>query len=241
MSTVTLQNDQSTTCAIMQPTFLPWLGYFNLIHSVDTFIFLDDVQLDKRSWQTRNRLFTGHTVNWVSCPIQKASRNTRICDAYISHNTDWQSKLIKTITHSYAKAPFFDDCAELLSVIHDAPTDTLSNFNQHIIVFIASRMGLNVNFITASTLQCGGKKSHHLLALCKAVNANNYYSPRGSKNYIEEEGVLYSALDSVEYQDFVPKPYSQYHCSDFESHLSIVDAVANIGWNATKQHIIGHK
>ena len=94
---------QDTSCAIMQPTFLPWLGYFNLISKVDTFVFLDDVQLDKRSWQTRNRLFTGQTVNWVSCPIQKTSRDTLICDVDISQNTEWKNKLIKTIRYNNSK------------------------------------------------------------------------------------------------------------------------------------------
>ena len=90
-----MYSESVTTCAIMQPTFLPWLGYFNLIHRADTFVFLDDVQLDKRSWQTRNRLFTGQKANWVSCPIQKTKRDTLICNALISNDTKWKEKLIK--------------------------------------------------------------------------------------------------------------------------------------------------
>lgn len=231
---------QDTLCAIMQPTFLPWLGYFNLISKVDTFVFLDDVQLDKRSWQTRNRLFTGQTVNWVSCPIQKTSRDTLICDVDISQNTEWKNKLIKTITYNYAKTPFFNDCSELLSIVEHAPSDKLSLFNQHIISSISDLLGFNASFVKASSLHCDGKKSHHLLKICQSVNANHYLSPRGSQDYIEAEGILQNALHSVTYQDFRPTPYPQYHASGFVSHLSIVDAVANIGWKATKQHIVGH-
>jgi len=240
MNNVTYQNDQSTVCAIMQPTFLPWLGYFNLISRVEKFVFLDDVQLSKQSWQTRNKLFTGRNVNWVSCPIsKKTSNDTRICDVSISQNTNWRSKLIKTIKQNYTKTPFFNDCLDLLSIIESAPTHNLSVFNQHIIMSASTHLDLNTKFVVASDLECGGKKSHHLLEICRAINANHYLSPKGAQEYIEEEGVLVNELDSITYQNYVPRPYVQHHSSEFVSHLSIVDAVANIGWNATKQHITG--
>ena len=224
----------------MQPTFLPWLGYFNLIDCADIFVFLDDVQLDKRSWQTRNRLFTGKNVDWVSCPIRKATRDILISNTLISHETDWKSKIIKTITFSYSKAPYFNDCKLILSLIEQAPNEKLREFNQYMIKGIAGLLGITSQFIQASSLKCSGKRSEHLLEICNRINALHYISPQGARHYIETEQTLLNKLPLVTYQNFEPKPYTQIHSKEFVSHLSIIDVVANIGLHGTKQHIMGN-
>ncbi len=231
----------ANSCAIMQPTFLPWLGYFNLINSVDTFIFLDDVQLDKRSWQTRNRLFTGHKVDWVTCPIKKTSQNTRIVDVLITDDGKWKEKLIKTLNHSYRKAPCHKDFVEVLGIIDDAPMDKLANFNQFFVTVLCRRLGITTPFVSAFELGCDGSKSAHLLNICRAVNANHYHSPEGARHYIEDENILGRELDILTFQQFTPQPYPQIHSKEFVSHLSIIDAIANIGLKGTMDHIAGLK
>lgn len=235
-----MYSESVTTCAIMQPTFLPWLGYFNLIHRADFFVFLDDVQLDKRSWQTRNRLFTGQNANWVSCPIKKTKRDTLICNALISNDTEWKEKIIKTITYSYSKAPYFNECQRILSLIEQAPDRKLGEFNQYTISGIANLLGITSRFVQASTLGCVGKRSEHLLEICNKIDAHHYISPQGARHYVESEEILLDSLHKVTFQQFEVKPYSQIHTQEFVSHLSIIDVVANIGLQNTKQHITGY-
>ena len=95
---------------ITQPTFLPWLGYFDLIDQADVLVFLDDVQLDKRSWQTRNRILSSNGNTMLSIPIKKTAQREKIVikDAKVENSFNWQKKHLSSIKHSYAKTPFFD-------------------------------------------------------------------------------------------------------------------------------------
>ena len=104
---------QFNRIAIMQPTFLPWVGYFELIRSVDLFIFLDSVQFDKRSWQQRNIIKTPKGSQWITIPvISKGKFKQNISEVEISSQSDFTLKLIKTIKINYSKAKFYDQFSE---------------------------------------------------------------------------------------------------------------------------------
>ena len=94
--------------AIIQPSFLPWRGYFAIIQAVDVFIFLDDVQYDRRGWRNRNKIKTQNGTQWISVPIDSKGRYDQlIMDTRICNETFWARKLLRTVELNYAKAPFF--------------------------------------------------------------------------------------------------------------------------------------
>ena len=89
----------------MQPTYLPWIGYFDLIDRVDCFVFLDSVQFDRRSWQQRNRVLTTQGPRWVTVPVKsKGRRDQRICDVEIDQSSEFGRKHLETLRHAYHRA-----------------------------------------------------------------------------------------------------------------------------------------
>ncbi|WP_371194142.1 WbqC family protein [Glaciecola sp. SC05] len=223
----------------MQPTYLPWAGYFNLIASVDTFVFLDDVQFDRRSWQSRNRIFDGGKVAWLSCPVKKAPRETLIQDLSLSDDVNWQQVHAKKIQLNYANAPFFSEMESILHALVNLHSCSLSNVNQTLIREICQRLEIHTNFVNASELKLPGQRSEHLLNICKYLSCEQYLSPQGSKDYLLQDGTFSHSGVELAFQSYEPQPYSQKHSNEFVSHLSIIDVIANIGLNQTKQYILG--
>jgi hypothetical protein len=217
-------------CAIMQPTYLPWSGYFNLIASVDTFIFLDDVQFDRRSWQSRNRICLNGQEHLLSVPTRKAPRDTLIKDIELAEDSTWRISHRTILQQAYAKSPQGDEvCAMLDEIIADDRMERLADLNIRIIKGLCEKLTLSTRLLRASEIGCSGKRSAHLHNLCLAIGADYYLSPEGSREYLAADG--FAAMGGVElaFQDYRVQPYRQAGTKDFISHLSIVDMLANIG------------
>jgi hypothetical protein len=223
--------------AIMQPTYIPWIGYFDLINRVDTFVFLDDVQFEKRSWQNRNRILHNGDYFFLTIPVKAASQVTSIIDIEIDQSTNWQRKHIMTIERSYAKCPFTKEMVDSLAkVIHHQNTK-LVDINIPLIMIISEKIGLTTEFLLSSELKTEGKRSEKLVNILKRLNCLEYLSPNGSRDYIEEEGVFKNAHINVEYQNYVPQSYTQRNVQKFIPYLSIVDLIANIGFQEAYKYI----
>lgn len=224
--------------AIMQPTFLPWSGYFHLMAEVDTFVLLDDVQLAKPSWQTRNRILFRGSPHFLTVPTQ-GSRNQLICETLLAPEP-FREKHLTFLRHAYARHPFGQEAISLLELAYQIPDiGRLGQLNEALIVEIARRLQVSPRLERASALGAYGKKSNHLRAILERLGSKEYLSPRGSMGYIEEEGALEAAGISVTYQDFTPSPYLQPGAPEFVSHLSILDVVANLGTQGAADYIRG--
>ena len=104
--------------AIHQPEFMPWLGFFEKMRSVDQFVIFDHVQFKKRYFENRNKIKTGNKWNWITVPVKsKGNYHQAINDIEIENNSKWQKKMWKNIHHAYAKSPFYKEIAESLSPI----------------------------------------------------------------------------------------------------------------------------
>ncbi|GEM_PF-342076 len=224
-------------CAIMQPTFLPWAGYFNLIQQADVFVFLDDVQFDRRSWQSRNRVFIGDKPGWLTCPTIKAPRETLIKDIQISDLDDWRSKHIKTLSLNYSKTPFVHQISPIINAAYKNDNHQLADMNIYIIKQICKLLGIKTKLIRASHLRVEGKRSEKLMNICLALGATDYLSPEGSRQYLKEDQIFDAGEVKLHFQQFHPKPYQQNHTAKFVSHLSIIDVIANIGIARTMSYI----
>jgi hypothetical protein len=225
----------------MQPTYLPWLGYFNLIASVDTFVFLDDVQFDRRSWQSRNRILFNGKAQWLTVPVRHAAQDTLLKDIAIHDEQAWRDKHVASLKHAYAKHPHFAELTDLVPLLQDRSEARLVDLNMRVIRFCAERLALACRFVLASSLGVSGKRSDHLVNLCRAVDCRAYLSPRGSADYIAEDAAFEAAGIPVEFQDFSPPVYPQAKAPEFVSHLSIIDAVANVGWSGARTLVAGRE
>jgi hypothetical protein len=222
----------------MQPTFLPWSGYFNLLAQAEDFIFLDDVQLEKQSWQTRNRIFlNGTQPTWISVPVLHERLAQSIIETKILDAAHWQKKLVRGLTQFYSKHPYYYDACEILDMLSNNSHMRLASLNESIIIFIASRLELNAKIHRASELGITGVRSKRLTSFCDHFKAKEYLSPQGSATYLKEDAFDTTTTARLRLQDYQPRPYSQKGSKDFISHLSILDVLANLGWKKTREYV----
>ncbi|MEM7300512.1 MAG: WbqC family protein [Pseudomonadota bacterium] len=222
----------------MQPTYLPWSGYFHLISKVDTFVFLDDVQFDRRSWQSRNRILLGKQPHTLSVPVRKSDRSTPICQIEVNNDVNWREAHFESIRHAYAKAAFGSDVLTIFEeTVAGCKTTGLGAVNALFTTSVSKAMGLQAKFVQASELQCGGRRAEHLLEICKTLGADSYLSPVGSREYIVQDGDFDRSGFPVSYSGFQPHPYTQRGVDQFVSHLSIVDVIAHLGWDGARDYV----
>jgi len=230
----------SKICAIMQPTYLPWIGYFNLIHSSDFFVFLDDVQFSKQSWQNRNKILIKKKIHWLTVPVIKKRLEDRINQIKIDDTQKWRKKHTKSIKQNYFNHKYFNDLEIILELINDKEMHYLLDLNISIIKAISSALDIKSSkFLLSSKLNKTGSRSEKLLKIIKELNCDVYLSPEGSKNYIESDLILNKSGIKIVYQNFKLKKYDQKNSINHISHLSAIDIIANIGLKNCEKFIEG--
>ncbi len=225
-------------CAIMQPTYLPWIGYFNLIASVDIFVLLDDVQFAKRSWQQRNRILLNGTEKYLTVPVlTKGKRDQTIEEVILDNSQDWKKDHINTLNHAYVKHRYGIEMLSIISEALNKPHCSLAETNIEIITSILNQLNISKKILKSSDLPVEGKKSEYLFNICNYVEADIYLSAAGSKEYIQEEGIFDASDILVEYHSFPIKEYPQQGINSFVPYMSIVDLIANIGFKNSNVYI----
>ena len=224
------------TIAIMQPTYMPWLGYFAMIDQVNSFVFLDDVQLVKRSWQVRNKIKAQEEELVLSIPIAKKStrEDMLICNTMYSKDINWKEKHLLSIKHNYAKAKYFKDIYNFLIPFYQKGYSSIGDFTSSLIIAIAKEIGISTFFLFSSKIEKNkGKKDVLLSNICLSLGAKSYLSAQGSASYIEEYnpgGDLVQQNIDVFYQNYQHPVYRQLG-KQFISHIGIYDLLFNEGFN----------
>lgn len=215
-------------CAIMQPTYLPWVGYFELIARVRRFVFLDDVQL-VRGWQHRNRINMDGREHMLSVSVARRERGQTIADSVLADDTGWRERHCATLRQAYRDAPHPQVVDLVAAHIGDRSITGLAQLNMRLIRELSAFLGLDATWTVASDLAVTGARSTRLVNVLRAVDAGSYYSAAGSRDYMEADGVFATSGIAVTFQDFTPPPYPQRRVAGFISHLSVVDAIAEVG------------
>lgn len=223
------------TCAIMQPTFFPWIGYFDMIDQVDTFIFLDDIQLVKSSWQVRNRIKVNRQEHYINVPVKKTASfdETMINTAVVDPSPVWRNKIVKTLYMNYKKSRHFDDVYSFIETRLFHSYSSLGDLNASIIKDIALAIGMKDNFVSSHNLQgVTGKKDSLVASLCQAVASKSYLAAPGSAEYIEKEtpgGEIVKSGVDLFYHQYDHPTYEQLQ-EPFIPYLSSVDLLFNHGF-----------
>ena len=216
----------------MQPTYLPWLGYFAMMDKADVFVFLDSVQFVRRSWQQRNRIKTVNGTQLLTVPvIKKGLRNQIICETKIDHSKRFVRQHKKAIELAYTKAPFFTDYSVGLLDKLQKYNDCLSDYNIDIISWLCKQFSINSTLMRSSSLGVSGEKSDLLCNICQAVEADLYLSALGSKIYLERAEAFKNAGISIAYNEFDHPTYPQLY-GPFVPFLSAIDLLFNVGVNS---------
>lgn len=218
-------------CVISQPTFLPWLGWFDLADQSNVMIILDDVAFSKQSWQQRNRIRTRNGLEFLSVPVKSSGRlGQQIMDCELA-DRPFVRKMITTLRANYAKAPFFvtaiDELATAMEI--SARTGRLVELNCALISWMASKLGVAVPMLRASTLGTGGERGEHVAAICERVGADRYLSPAGAENYlIEDKGAFDRRGISILIHVYEHPQYVQ-RFAPFVPYASALDLIFNAG------------
>ncbi len=221
----------------MQPTYLPWAGYFNLIASVDEFVFLDDVQLQKNSWQGRNRILLNHEPHWLTVPVKHASLDQLINNTLLCEEKKWRRKHVMTLKNTYARHPYKVAVTEIAEYLINNNATNLATLNANLICYIASRLNISTPVRLSSEIGVTGKRTDKLLNILQVLQAKIYVSPVGASGYLQEDGFSLRSNIDLQFQAYLPLPYSQHGHKSFLPYLSIVDVIANLGWLGASEYV----
>ena len=218
-----------TTVAIMQPTYLPWLGYFDMIDQADCFVFLDSVQFNRRSWQQRNRIKGPQGEIMLTVPvISKRKREQKICEVEIDKSRDVFTKHLKTISHNYRKAPYFLKYYEGLSKTLSKSHTLLCDLNIETIIWFMEQFDVQSRIVRSSSLNVFGKKADLLCQICQVVGGRTYLAAKGSQEYIEQNNPFKENGIKLVYHNYQHPEYDQLF-GPFVPYLSALDLLLNEG------------
>ena len=213
----------------MQPTYLSWPGYFDLMDQGDIFVFLDSVQFDKRSWQQRNRIKCAKGEQMLTVPVfSKGQFYQKISEVRLDHSSHFVESHIKSIQLNYVKAKYFDRYFEDFAAILRKRHPLLADLNMDLILWFKACLGISVLTMKSSSLNLPGKKTELLVDICKALQADHYFSPAGSEGYITQNNLFDKDGITLSYQNYVQVPYRQLH-GPFIPYLSTLDLLFNEG------------
>jgi hypothetical protein len=229
------------TVVILQPSYIPWRGFFHLIQKADTFVFFDDVQYDKRGWRNRNRIKTQNGPVWLTIPANaKGSQtdNILIKDVPVVYDEDWAKKHWRSLQLNYGKAPFFKQYAPLVESFYQQRPVMLADFTISTSITLSETLGLrNKTFLRSSELEgVEGQKTDRLLSVLKKVGATHYISGPSAKDYIENDKFEAAGI-TLEYIDYRYEEYPQLH-PPYDPQVSVLDLLFMTGPEAGK-HIWG--
>lgn len=217
--------------AILQSNYIPWKGVFDMMNKVDTFVFFEDVDFTKRDWRIRNKIKTPEGEIWLTIPVKKASRGTKIYEIQISQEENWQEKHYKTITQYYKKAKYFEEYKWLLDKIYlEKKWKNLSEFNIFSNILIAKELGIKTEFINSKDLKTSGTKDDKLIEICEKLEGNYYLSGPAAKDYINNEKFKNKNIN-LAYIKYEYPEYKQLY-GEFNHYLSIFDVLFNCGKDA---------
>jgi len=212
-----------TTVAVMQPYFLPYIGYWQLLAAADIFVILDDVNFITRGYINRNSILLNGAPHLFTLPLKKASQNNLINETKMDFSSAAREKLLKTIKSAYLKAPFFQNVWPMLEDIINLKTDDLVEYISHSFSSIGKYVGQNFNLTLSSQMPKDStlKGAERILDICRALKAVTYINaPGGRKLYGRNEfsakgfNLKFLKPGEIKYRQF---------SDDFTANLSIID------------------
>jgi hypothetical protein len=227
-------------CVILQPSYIPWRGFFHQIWKADLFVFYDDVQYDKHGWRNRNQIKTAQGKQWLTIPVLSAkvvSERIPINQVRINWDRNWSASHFASLRQSYAKAPYFDRYAPLMEEFYSRKPVFLADFTIDTTIALARELGIHATrFVRSSELAgISGTKTDRLVSILRHLGATHYISGPSAKDYLEEQKLADAGI-TLEYMTYGYPPYPQLY-PPYDPGVSILDLLFMTGDHAL-QHIV---
>ena len=213
---------------ILQPSYLPWLGYFDQLDKSDVFVLYDDVQYDKHGWRNRNRIKTPRGPQWLTVPVlthgqgKPTNREVRI-----KPEDPWPRKHLQALRTYYGKAPAFSEVFPRIEGWLSKDWEYLWELNLAGLHLFCDMLGFRRQVHLSSALGIGGEQTERLVRICQALGADSYLTGDAARSYVDEAAFA-SAGIRLEYHGYRHPTYPQLS-GEFVSHLSIVDLLMHHG------------
>jgi hypothetical protein len=221
--------------AVVQSSYIPWKGYFDLINLVDEFVLFDDVQFTRRDWRSRNRIKTPRGAQWLSVPVLSKGRRLQRIDETVVSEPDWGVAHWKAIAQNYAKARHFKDYKDRFERIFLGCRETLlSRINFLLIEEVCGVLGIKTRLTWSSQYPRTSKdKSERLVEFCRATGAGEYLSGPTARAYFDE-GPFREAGVAVKWMDYSGYPEYEQLFPPFVHEVSVLDLIFHAGPDAPK-------
>ncbi|MEA4907527.1 MAG: WbqC family protein [Chloroflexi bacterium] len=217
---------------VLQPSYIPWRGYFHQIAKADLFVFYDDVKYDKNGWRNRNRIKTPTGSRWLTIPVltnNLETNQTPICQIPMDWKQEWNVKHWNTLQTYYAKAPYFDHYAPALKEFYQQRPSLLADFTVPLTIHLARQLGIqHTQFVRSSSLEgITGHKTERLIQLLVRLGATEYISGPSAQDYIETEKFDQAGI-RLEYMHYDYPEYEQLY-PPYDPQVSILDLLFMTG------------
>jgi hypothetical protein len=210
---------------ILQPSYIPWRGYFHQISKADLFIFYDDVQYDKHGWRNRNQIKTAQGKQWITIPVHSGgvTQGVPIKDVEIDWSKPWAENHWKALTFAYAKAPCFRRYASLLQPFYQRHDKLLADFTIDLTIALTRELGISqTKFMRSSEIPgIDGQKTDRLIQILTKVGTTHYISGPSARDYIEQDKFDAAGI-TLEYMVYDYPEYPQLY-PPFEPQVSVLD------------------
>ena len=210
---------------IMQPYFMPYIGYFQLMKAVDKYVVYDDVNYIKGGWANRNHILINGEKEMFTVTLQKASPNNLFNEIVIG---DDFKKLMKTLQMNYSRAINFDQTMVLMERIISFPNKQLAVFIANSFREILSYLSVETEILMSSEIPKDNslRGKDKIIQICEILGADTYYNAVGGKNLYDQEEFREHGI-TLNFVDSLPQVYSQLHTREFVSGLSMIDVLMN--------------
>jgi hypothetical protein len=214
--------------AIMQPYFLPYIGYFQLINAVDEFILFDTPQFIRHGWIERNRILNqkGEPI-YVKVPLKKHNRGTPIKDIIVNNSENWKEKILAQLVTYKKKAPHYWKVIALIKTIFEFESDSIVEINHNALLKVCEYLKIDTPISIWSKMDIEidpvNAPDEWALNICKALNADIYYNPVGGASFFDKNKYERAGIE-IKFLEMIPNPYKQFS-NHFVPFLSIIDVM----------------
>ena len=219
---------------ILQPSYIPWRGYFDQIRRADLFIFYDDVQYDKHGWRNRNQIKTAQGKQWITIPVHSkgVTEGIPIKDIRIDRSKPWPKKHLNALTTAYAKAPFFAGYQPWLEIVYNREDEFLADFTINTTIELARMLRIaDTRFMRSSELpNLRGDKTDRVIDVLERVGTTHYICGPSASSYMEPEKFEDAGIP-FEYMEYNYLEYPQLH-SPYDPFVTILDLLFMVGEDA---------
>jgi hypothetical protein len=214
--------------SIHQPNYIPWIGYFYKISQSHIFVFLDDAQFSNEGMHNYHYIKTPQGPFRLKIPVRNQF-GTPINKVVSKDDLGWKKKHLDTLYSNYRRAKYFDIIFDDFRSLIEKKYNNLAIMNIDIITFICMKFGINTHFVRSSSLFINLAHEERIIAICKSLGADVYYSGTGAKSYQDENHFTDNGI-ALKYSNFNAFEYPQLW-GNFQKNVTVLDYLMNCGYD----------